>query len=307
MDAAPLLPVFFMHGISDNHKEFDSMQAWIRALDPDVSMYSFPICDDKASFANLWDQTKELQERLREQVQANPALFKEGYTLLCHSQGALTCRAMIEQMDDHNIHTFIALAGPQMGEFGIPSGWQGKIPWGRDLAYPFMFASPLQGSLSIANYWHDPRPKSFPFGKPSIDYLVGNTFLPVVNNNPGRRTQGPGKDKSDSEAARYKQNLLKLKKAVFTCSPADDMIIPYDSGIFNFYDASGDKSVPLEQTPLWTEDWIGLKELNDTGRLTRVVAPGVCHTCWAHHQDVFASYVAPHLPRRAGVERDVIV
>jgi palmitoyl-protein thioesterase len=305
MATAELLPIFFMHGIGDNHGEFDGMRASISTIDPTVVMYSLPVCDDSASYANLWDQGQEVMDRMREQIQAHPDVYKNGYALLCHSQGALTCRTVVQRMDDHKIHTLIALAGPQMGEFGIPSGWQGKIPWGRDLAYPAFYSSTFQKDLSIANFWHDPRPTSNIWGKPATDYLVGNTFLPVLNNNPGRRTQGPGKGKDDSEAARYKANLLRLKKAVFTCGTADDMIIPYDSGIWNFYDQHAEQSVLLEQTPLWEEDWLGLRELNDTERLVRITADGVCHTCWAHDGNVFSKYIKPYLPIVA--ETDVIV
>ena len=36
------------------------------------------------------------------------------YSLL----GALICRALLELMEDHNVHTFISLSGPQAGQYG---------------------------------------------------------------------------------------------------------------------------------------------------------------------------------------------
>eukprot|EP00656_Telonema_subtile_P028215 TRINITY_DN3053_c0_g1_i4.p1 TRINITY_DN3053_c0_g1~~TRINITY_DN3053_c0_g1_i4.p1 ORF type:complete len:243 (+),score=32.49 TRINITY_DN3053_c0_g1_i4:410-1138(+) len=210
---------------------------------------------------------------------------------------------LVQRMDDHNVHTFISLAGPHMGEFGIPSGWQKKLPWGRDLVYAAMdtgvAAAAFQHDLSIANYWRDPRPRAGLFGKPAVDYLVANTFLPVMNNNPGRRTQGPGLPKNDTEAARFKANFLRLQNAVFTGSPVDDMIIPYDSSLWRFYNENASATVPLEETPMWQEDWIGLKELNATNRLVLADVANVCHTCWAHDQAVFEQHIAPHLPQVA--------
>ena len=237
--AKKLLPIFMMHGIDDNHKAFDSMQTWIKAIDPSVNTTSFPICDDSASFTNLWDQGDQIIEHIQSAVRDSPEVYKDGYTLLCHSQGALTCRTVVERFDNHSVHTFISLAGPHMGEFGIPAGWQSKVPWGRDLAYSFLLtgltAPTFQKDLSIANFWSDPRPSAgiAGIGHPAADFLSGNTFLPVLNNNPGRRTQGPGgKPKDDAEAARYKRNMLRLRRALFTASPVDDEIIPFDSAIW---------------------------------------------------------------------------
>ena len=41
--------------------------------------------------------------------------------------GALLCRAVIETLSDHNVHTFISLAGPHGGQFG--GGW-GRVEVG---------------------------------------------------------------------------------------------------------------------------------------------------------------------------------
>jgi len=300
-NAASLLPVFLMHGIGDNHNEFDQMEGWIKAIDPNVSTYSIPVCDDSASYTNLWNQGDQIVSHIRTAVSNAPAgLYDQGYALLCHSQGALTCRTVIERMDDHRVHTFISLAGPQMGEFGIPQGWDKKLPWGRDLVYAALLTGPtasaFQKDLSIANFWNDPRPTDGLFGKPAMDYLSGNSFLPVLNNNPARRTQGPGKPKDDEEAARYKRNFMRLERAVFTASPVDDMIIPYDSALFRFYNSDASATVPLEDSPLWQNDWIGLRALNANGKIEFVTADNVCHTCWAHNETVFKQHIAPYLP-----------
>ena len=184
----------------------------------------------------------------------------------------------------------------------MPAGWDKKLPWGKDLVYAAVLtgltASTFQKDLSIANFWNDPRPSDGLFGKPAIDYLVGNTFLPVLNNNPSRHTQGPGKAKDDAEAARYKSNLMRLSRAVFTASPVDDMIIPYDSALFRFYNSDASATVPLEASALWTEDWLGLRAMNETGKIEFVSAENVCHTCWAHDEGVFQTHIAPNLPQR---------
>lgn len=304
--AEQLLPIFLMHGINTDHKDLNEMEGWIREIDPNVFLYSFPICDDSASFTNLWDQVQEIMDSMREHIEASPDAFKDGCTLIAHSQGALIARTVIERMDDHNIHTFIGLAGPQAGEYGVPENLDNK--WvkelssvGKELVFTLTFqglkGEEFQKWLSVANYWNDPRTKAGLF-HPHNSYLNGNTFLPVLNNDPQRGTQGPGKEKDNSEAARYKANLMRLQKAVFTAGTADKMIIPYQSGVWGFYDESGDKVVDIKDTPMWSEDWLGLRALQEAGNLTLDVVDGVCHTCWTHQKSIFTAHIKPHLPYR---------
>ena len=54
-----------------------------------------------------------VKDAIRKLVAADPALYADGYHLVCKSQGALTCRCVIESMDDHKVDTFVSLAGPQ--------------------------------------------------------------------------------------------------------------------------------------------------------------------------------------------------
>jgi len=130
--ASGLLPIFFMHGLNGKASWFDSMQDWIRQKHGNVTMFSFPIAEEKGSLLNLWDTGSKVMDSLRAKVTEAPHLYENGYALVCHSQGALLCRTIVERMDDHNVHTLIALAGPQQGVYGIPSGWQDYLPWARD-------------------------------------------------------------------------------------------------------------------------------------------------------------------------------
>ena len=303
---ATLLPVIMMHGVGDNHNEFDQITRWLKAEDPAVLNFSAPICDDSASYANLWDQSAELAQYIRQCKAANADAFAEGFTLLCHSQGALTCRTTVELMDDLTAGevTLISMAGPHRGQFGIPGKWQDKLPWGRDLGYTMMltglFVETFQDDLSIANFWNDPRSTAGIWGKPASDYLNGNTFLPVLNNNPGRATQGPSKRPDAAEAARYKANFLKLKYALFLGSPVDDTIIPWDSSVWSFYNPDASATIPVEQTAMWSEDWLGLAELNATGRLELTVVENMCHTCWTRYESVFKQFILPKMARPGG-------
>ena len=42
--------------------------------------------------------------------------------------------------------------------------------------------------------------------------------------------------------------------------------------LFGYFD--GNQTLALEDQPIYTEDWIGLKTLNESGRLQRIIIPG---------------------------------
>lgn len=44
-----------------------------------------------------------------------------GVTLLCYSQGGVICRAVVQMLDKHNIHTLITLSSPVAGQYGVTS------------------------------------------------------------------------------------------------------------------------------------------------------------------------------------------
>ena len=48
----------------------------------------------------------------------------------------------------------------------------------------------------------------------------------------------------------------------------DDTVVPRDSSWFEFYAPGQDTEIlPLEESRIYVEDWIGLRELDETGRL----------------------------------------
>ena len=50
---------------------------------------------------------------------------------------------------------------------------------------------------------------------------------------------------------------------------------PRESGHFEFYSPGQDKEiVPLKESPMYQEDWIGLKTLDEAGKLTLLSIPG---------------------------------
>lgn len=107
----------------------------------------------------------------------------------------------------------------------------------------------LQKFLAAASYWHDPYDEE--------RYRKGSTFLALINN-------------ENTINEQYKRNLMSLKKLVLVKLLTDEVIVPNDSAWFGFFgkDENGAAViVSLEESELYKQDKIGLKQMNKEKKL----------------------------------------
>lgn len=244
---------------------------------------------------------------------AEDRTFVNGYHFMGHSTGGSIARWAIEEWDNHNVHSFISLAGdgnsgfygPQvsdqvplqvllqaLGPYVLdnkdfnwtkyeadPSSWNGKVQ--RDLVQLVSTRRNLQASNSIIENIRAP------VSGQNAGWMVNGTFLPVINN-----LQKCGSNATcTSEQQRLKKNFLKLKAAHFFASPGDDTQSPWQTSIIGRYTevATVDeieskfstlKIIPMNETVEYTQDLYGLKSFNKAGKLHLHPVADVGHNCW---------------------------
>jgi len=155
------------------------------------------------------------------------------------------------------VHNFVSWAGPNDGVYGVPDFNalcpDADCPW---LANAFdallsSGASPLlQKTLTFAAYWKDPLNMS--------TYRSSNLFLADINNERAAKN------------ATYKANLASLNHLALAHATKDLIVVPSRSEWFEFF-PSGTSKRPLtkwNEGPAYTEDWIGLRTLDEAGKLT---------------------------------------
>eukprot|EP01137_Pigoraptor_chileana_P029523 Opistho-2@14862 len=265
-------PVLLMHGIDDNCGSLETLAGYIREAHPGTLAIPLPLFQDRPdSWLALWFQAEVVSAYIST-LTANNASFAEGYHLVCHSQGALLCRAVLQLSDDHKCDTFVSLAGPLMGEYGPYDFLQNYYP---NITVPnlwrLLYTDVLQDTVSAANLWHDPFPEH--------GYLTKNKFLPAINN----EVEG----KYD---ARYRTNFARLRKLALFISPADESIFPWQSAIFGFYDSSGSNVVEMRDQDVYLKDLFGLKTLDADGRILQVVLDNKGHEDWIYDRELFTYY-----------------
>ncbi|KAE9420501.1 hypothetical protein Angca_003022, partial [Angiostrongylus cantonensis] len=143
----------------------------------------------------------------------------------------------------------VSVGGQHQGVFGMPyclgDTWLCNTI--RKLLDIGAYKEFVQKRLVQAQYWHDPLHEE--------EYKERSIFLADINN---ERVINPD----------YKKNLLKLKNVLLIMFEQDEMVVPKESSWFGFYKKGHlDIILSMNQTKLYEEDRIGLKKLNETGRL----------------------------------------
>uniref|UniRef100_A0A0N4ZPF7 Palmitoyl-protein thioesterase 1 n=1 Tax=Parastrongyloides trichosuri TaxID=131310 RepID=A0A0N4ZPF7_PARTI len=246
------LPVVIWHGMGDSCCNPLSI-GWIKSIIqkqlPGVYVHSLMIGDNVASDTEhgFIGNMNFLVEEACEKIRKDPYL-RNGYNGLGFSQGGLFMRAVAERCPTPQMNNLISIGGPQQGIYGFPYcvGPTRLCRYVKTLLNYGAYTGFVQRNVVQAQYWHDP--------KQDDEYKTYNIFLADLNN-------------ENEINKKYKENLLKLKKMVLVKFLRDEMVVPKESEWFGFYDKSGVKVIPMENTTLYSDDKLGLKKLSDSGRM----------------------------------------
>ncbi|KAE9340405.1 hypothetical protein PR003_g10505 [Phytophthora rubi] len=324
------LPVFFFHGATGNKTNGAVIEANLTAEGRTYVALDF--CQNACSVRTaVSDQVQLAIKQIQGIVDKDTATYANGYHFLAHSQGGSVARGVIEEMDGHNVHSFISMAGDGNGNFFGPQAsdavplqvllqalgpyaidatvfnftkyeadsttWKGKFQ--RDLIELVTTNEDLQGKSSIANIMTPPLETAA-----LTNWLKIDPFLPKVNN-----LQDCGSDATCmADQKRRKTNFSKLKAAHFFASPQDDIQSPWQSCVLGKYStvASLDEVetkfadftiVDMKDTVEYTNDLYGLKTLDTAGGLHIHEVPDVPHNCWPFDYTSLATEVpCKHAP-----------
>lgn len=129
------------------------------------------------------------------------------------------------------------------------------------------WSSYVQSHVVPAQYYRDPKDLE--------TYLERSGFLADINN-----------ERQDKNAT-YKQNLVKLKGFVMYMFEDDETVVPKESSWFaeviededddgddNGKDGKNRTVTLLRDRRIYKEDWLGLKTLDDAGKIEFLTTPG---------------------------------
>jgi len=251
-DATPT-PVVLWHGMGDsccNPLSMGSIKKLIQQNIPNVYVLSIEIGDSvihdtlNGFFMNVNKQVDMVCSQL-----SNDTNMQNGYHSVGFSQGGQFLRAVAQRCPTPAMKNFISIGGQHQGVYGLPkcpaSGAICNVV--RELLNHGAYIPFIQNTLVQAEYWHDPINEQL--------YIDNSVFLGDINN-----------EKTINND--YKTNLLKLENMVLVKFLQDTMVVPPDSEWFGFYTPGQAVTIQqMNETDLYTEDKIGLQELNNQGKV----------------------------------------
>lgn len=272
-------PVIMMRGVGSGAGEMDTIKKLLLERDNSTLVTSLPLFEGQPNSwdHNLQEQVDGVIDAVKKLILQSPEDYADGYHFVCKSQGAMTCRVVLETWNEHRVENFVSLAGPQSGVYG--SAYFESIKYlpkwlvGTTTEEVYLIAYTALGQdISVGNLWRDPNHLQ--------DFLDKNNFIP-------KYTEKATED--------MKSNFLKLKKAVFCVGSGhayDGGIEPWQTGVFG--SVVDGKMLNMTQRDFYLNDQFGLKTLDESGRLELTIVPDVSHNDWTGNEDVIRKYVLPH-------------
>ncbi|CAH1412200.1 unnamed protein product [Lactuca virosa] len=276
-------PFVVFHGIADSCSN-EGLKQFIEHLSEWSNSHGYCI-EIGNGILDSWFMPFDKQTEIACEKVKNMSELSKGYNIVSLSQGNMVGRGVLEFCDEAPpVKNYISLAGPHAGEASIPFCGSGFLcTLLADLIDLVVYSDFVQENFAPSNYIKIPT---------DLDgYREGCKFLPKLNN-------------EFEKNATYKERFTSLQNLVLIMDDSDSVLIPKESSWFGYFpDGSWEPLLPTQETRLYIEDWIGLRTLDEAGRVKFVTVTG------GHLEisdDDMKKYIVPYLVDEKALENSIM-
>ncbi|KAJ9636771.1 hypothetical protein H2199_007765 [Coniosporium tulheliwenetii] len=250
------LPLIIWHGLGDNYaadglKEVGELAERIH---PGTFVYNIRLNEDPSSdrtatfLGNLTLQIAQVCANLAAHpiLSTAPAVDALGF-----SQGGQFLRAYVERCNNPPVRSLVTFGAQHNGiaDFQACGATDWLCKGAMGLLRTNTWTGLVQSRVVPAQYYREVNVST---GEPTEAYLAHSNFL----------------------ADTYAANLASLEKFVMYVFEKDVTVIPKESGWFAEVNKTSKEVTPLRNRTMYTEDWLGLKRLDEKKGLVFREAPG---------------------------------
>ncbi|KAK9455133.1 Alpha/Beta hydrolase protein [Dipodascopsis uninucleata] len=245
-------PVVMWHGLGDEYNSDGMMRmaSLIEDLYPDIFIHSVYLDEDpkKDSQASFFGNLNEQIETVCEQLASIPEL-EDGFDALGFSQGGLFMRGYVERCNSPKVHNLLTFGSPQNGVADFPPcKARDFLCRQRNAALKSQVWRPYaQNGVTVAQYYRNPDEYE--------QYLEYSGYLADINNERIEKNMT------------YAENLKSLEKLILYLFTEDETVVPKESAWLADFDKSTGEVTLLQDRKMYTENWLGFKELDKDGKL----------------------------------------
>lgn len=260
-DRTTQLPLVIWHGLGDDF-EREGMQEvadLAASTNPGTYVHIIRLADtgggDRQAtfFGNVTEQLATVCNQLASDPILNsaPAINAMGF-----SQGGQFLRGYIERCNNQPVHNLVTFGSQHNGisEFQSCKTGDWICNGAEALLRSGQWTDFVQSHLVPAQYFRDPESLD--------DYIEHSNFLADINN------------EREMKNSKYKARLETLNRFAMFMFDEDTVAIPKESAIFAEVNITSGTVTPLQERPIYKEDWLGLKKLDEQGRLDFKSVPG---------------------------------
>lgn len=276
------LPLIIWHGLGDSYQAdgLKEVAQLAEEVNPGTYVHIIHLDDSdngdrQATFiGNVTEQLAQVCEQLASEpiLSTAPAVNALGF-----SQGGQFLRGFVERCNFPKVHNLVTMGSQHNGIFKFQScdstgdwacrGAEALLRFGR-------WSDFVQSRLVPAQYFRDVNEYD--------SYLEHSNFLADINN------------ERELKNTTYKSNLKSLNRFGMFMFAEDTTAVPKESAWFAEVNQTNGEITTLRDRSIYKEDWLGLRSLDEQGKLDFETIPGP-HMALTEKvlTEVFAEYFGP--------------